>query len=379
MKKLLAGLIALIMIMITAACSNSASVTSKGDSDYTQTTITAATRTQTSNYFPSNGGESIGKTPMPTIVPTAGDVFGSNTPVDRMVVRTGNISIVVSDIGKTIDSITNIAKVMGGYVVTSQKWKDGDRNYGNISIRILAENYDKTVTSLRGMSLDVINETTSSQDVTEEYSDLGASLKNLEATETQLLKIMESATRTEDILSIQRELTNVRGQIEQIKGRMQYLERTTATSLININLSEAVIAVKFSADKVHADIDEDINFSAEINGGFAPYNYQWDFGDGNTSIEKSPTHAYLDAGVYSVSVKVTDDKGYTNSSQRSEYINITGKWNAGSVVKSAWNGFATFGRGFVNVVIWLAIFSPVWIIIGVIIWLIVRRSRKKKA
>ena len=296
-----------------------------------------------------------------------------------MVVRTGNISLVVSDIGKTIDSITKIAGDFGGYVVTSQKWKDNDRNYGNISIRVLAENYDQAIIALRNMSLDVISETTSSQDVTEEYSDLGASLKNLEATEAQLLKIMETATKTEDILSIQRELTNVRGQIEQTKGRMQYLERTSATSLINVNLSEAILTLKFSADKVRADIDENILFTAEINGGFEPYNYQWDFGDGNTSIDKSPTHAYKDSGVYSVSLKVTDDKGYFNSSQRSEYITVTGTWNPGSVAKSAWNGFAAFGRGLINVLIWLGIFSPIWIIVGGIIWLIVWRNRKKRA
>ena len=284
-----------------------------------------------------------------------------------------------ADIAKTLDNIAGIAVDFGGYVVTSQKWKDNERNYGNISFRVLAENYDKSIAALRSMSLDVINETSSSQDVTQEYSDLGASLKNLEATEAQLLKIMESATKTEDILSIQRELTNVRGQIEQTKGRMQYLERTSATSLINVQLSEALLTLKFNSDKVRADIDENILFTAEINGGFAPYNYQWDFGDGNTSVEKSPSHAYRDAGTYSVSLRVTDDKGYTNSIQRSEYIIITGNWNPGSVAKNAWNGFAGFGRGLVNVLIYLGIFSPIWIVIGIVVWLIVRRNRKKKA
>jgi PKD repeat protein len=160
---------------------------------------------------------------------------------------------------------------------------------------------------------------------------------------------------------------------------MQYLERTSATSLINVNLSEAILTLKFSADKVRADIDENILFTVEINGGFEPYNYQWNFGDGNTSIDKSPTHAYKDSGVYSVSLKVTDDKGYFNSSLRSEYITVTGTWNPGSVAKSAWNGFAAFGRGLINVLIWLGIFSPIWIIVGGIIWLIVWRKRKKRA
>jgi PKD repeat protein len=382
MKKILAVLMILCLISIAAACSSSKSPALLNDSDYPRATTTTALVNQklpSTELYPAPG----------RTYTSAAAGYGSDgstsssgmlTPSsDRMVVRTGNISLVVSDIGKTIDSITKISGDFGGYVVTSQKWKDNDRNYGNISIRVLAENYDQAIIALRNMSLDVISETTSSQDVTEEYSDLGASLKNLEATEAQLLKIMETATKTEDILSIQRELTNVRGQIEQIKGRMQYLERTSTTSLINVNLSEAILTLKFSADKVRADIDENILFTAEINGGFEPYNYQWDFGDGNTSIDKSPTHAYKDAGVYSVSLKVTDDKGYFNSSLRSEYITVIGTWNPVSVAKSAWNGFAAFGRGLINVLIWLGIFSPIWIIVGGIIWLIVWRNRKKRA
>jgi PKD repeat protein len=380
MKKILIGLLVLVLAGLSVACAGSSSeniapsMTGKGGVTYSATTTSASQRFDASMppALASKGGEFASD--------NAGNWGSLSTPsTDRMVIRTGNVSLVVSNISTTLDNIAKMAVDYGGYVVTSQKWKEGERNNGNISFRILAENYDKAIAALRNMSLDVINETTSSQDVTEEYSDLDASLKNLEATEAQLLKIMENATKTEDILSIQRELTNVRGQIEQTKGRMLYLERTSATSLINVNLSEAMLIVKFSADHVRADIDRDIHFTVEINGGFEPYNYLWDFGDGSTSIERSPAHAYKDSGTYSVAVKVTDDKGYTNSSQRTEYITVSGSWNPGSVARTAWSGFSAFGRGFVNVLIWLGIFSPVWIVIGGVIWLIVWRNRRKKA
>jgi PKD repeat protein len=391
MKKLIAGLVILILIVtIAAGCSSKSSVSSpdKVYTAYPMTTTAQATRTQVNANDSKTGQGLDGGLPAPAPESAFNSVSSSTSSVtwssesstgDRMVVRTGNISIIVRDIAGTLDNITRIASEYGGYVVSSQKWKEGERNNGTISFRILAENYEKAVAALRSMSLDVINETTSSQDVTQEYTDLSASLKNLEATETQLLKIMESATKTEDILSIQRELTNVRGQIEQTKGRMLYLERTSATSLINVQLSEAMLTLKFNADKVRADIDENILFTVEINGGFEPYNYRWDFGDGDSSIERSPLHGYKDAGTYSVSVTVTDDKGYTNSTQRSEYITVTGNWNPGSVAKSAWNGLAAFGRGFVNVIIWLGILSPIWIVIGGVIWLIIWRSRRKKS
>jgi hypothetical protein len=409
MKKLIAGLVFVIILTVTlAGCSKSSTITSpdRSSANYPRTTTSYASVAGGGGpkYYDPNSGQyfdtakqlddyqaayKVGSYPTPAPQVSWSSESGASSSVnygsndsystDRMVVRTGDISIVVKDIGTALDSISRIAVEYGGYVVSSQKWKEGERNNGNISFRVLAENYDKAIADLRSMSLDVINETTHSQDVTQEYSDLGSSLKNFEATENQLLKIMENATKTEDILSIQRELTDIRGQIEQTKGRMLYLERTSATSLINVQLSEALLTLKFSADKVRSDIDENIRFSAEINGGFEPYNFLWDFGDGNTSIERSPLHAYKNSGTYSVSVTVTDDKGYANSSRRSEYITITGNWNPGNVARSAWNGLAAFGRGFVNVLIWLGILSPIWIVVGGVIWLIVWKSRRKRS
>ncbi len=202
-------------------------------------------------------------------------------------------------------------------------------------------------------------------------------MKTLEATETQLLKIMETATKTEDVLSIQRELTSVRGQIEQAQGRMLYLQRTSSTSLLTIQLNEAVLDLKFSADKIMVNTGDDVHFTSDVSGGFTPYNYLWDFGDGKTSVEKSPAHGYADSGNYSVTLKVTDDRGYTNSLTRSQYITVEGNWSPADIAKGAWGGFAAFGRVMVNIFIWLGIFSPLWIFILAIVWFAYWRKRKK--
>ena len=316
--------------------------------------------------------------PVPGSTPYYSEVSQTSVPTNRMVVRTGNIQLVVSDVSQALDNIVRLANDYGGYVVTSQKWKEGERNLGAISIRVLAENYDSSVSALRALSMSVISESSSSQDVTQEYVDLDSRVKNLEATEVQLLKIMETAAKTEDILSIQRELTSVRGDIEQSKGRMLYLQQTSSTSLIDIRLSEAVLDLKFSADKVRVDQNESVLFTSQVSGGFTPYNYLWEFGDGNTSVERSPVYSYKDSGMYAVTLKVTDDKGYTSTTVRDQYISVVGSWNPGSIAKSAWSGFLGFGHVSVNILIWLGIFSPVWIIIGGIIWFGVYRSRRKK-
>ena len=234
--------------------------------------------------------------------------------------------------------------------------------------------------ALRALAVDVTNEDTSSKDVTEEYVDLSAKLHNLEATEEQLLRLMEKAEKVEDILNVQRELSKIRGEIEQTKGRMQYLERTSATSLIEVHLEQARLEAKFTADKQRVKEGQDVRFTSQIAGGFEPYSYEWDFGDKNTSTSEAPTHAYKATGNYTVSLKVTDDRGNTDTETRNEYITVTPGWSAGSIASGARNGLVAFGHALANIFIWLGIFSPVWIVIGGIIWgIIYWRRRKKKA
>ena len=295
-----------------------------------------------------------------------------------MIVRTANIHLVVNDVPQTLDRIAGLAGNFEGYVVTSNRWKEGERLAGSITIRVIASRFDDTMRALRELATEVISESTSSRDVTEEYVDLSAKLKNLEATEEQLLRILEKAEKVEDILQVQRELSRVRGEIEQTQGRMQYLERTSETSLIEVWLEQAKLDVNFTANKARVKEGEEVFFESRIAGGFAPYSYEWDFGDGNTSTGSNPTHSYKSPGSYSVSLKVTDDRSNADDEIRKEYITVLPGWDAGNIVISAWNGLTVFGKVLGSIFIWLLIFSPVWGAIGgVIYWW--RYRRKKKA
>ncbi len=297
---------------------------------------------------------------------------------DRMIVRTGNIYLVVEDVVIAIDRITTFTDEFEGYVVSSRSWKEGERLIGDITIRVPAERYTDAVDALRDMAVEVISESSSSQDVTEEYVDLQAKLRNLEASEEQLLKLMEKATKVEEILSVQQELSKTRGEIEQTKGRMEYLERTSATSLIEIHLEQSRLDVKFNADRRFVKSGEKVYFYPEIAGGFPPYSYEWDFGDGNTSNDISPVHKYKIPGDYTVSLKVTDDKDNVDSETAEDYIVVLSGWDAGNTASSAWSGFITFVRALANVFIWIGIFSPLWIVIGFLVYWFWWRRRKIK-
>jgi PKD repeat protein len=298
---------------------------------------------------------------------------------DRMIIRTASMYLVVEDVAKTVEQITQLASTYNGFVVSSNSWQEQDRMMGNIAIRVEVGNFDNAMMALRALAVEVRSESTSGQDVTEEYVDLSAQLRNLEASEAQLLELMKQAGKVDEILEVQRELVKTRGEIEQTKGRMQYLEKSSSMSLIQINLEQSKLTVEFNADPRSVKAGREVWFFPTVSGGFTPYSYEWDFGDGGTSTDAQPSHVYKSDGKYTVSLKVTDDRGNTIPKQRDDYITVIAGWKASNTATSAWNGLVGFGHVLTNFFIWLGYFSPLWIVIGVIVYFAWWRRRKKKA
>jgi hypothetical protein len=172
-----------------------------------------------------------------------GDDKGSGTTdvtlitEERMIVRNGDISLVVEDVTGAMETISQLAGGFNGYVVSSSVSGEEEEMRGWISIRVPDEKFDQTLAEIRALAVRVESESTGSQDVTEEYIDLSARLANAEATEQEFLVLLDKAEDVEDILKIYDSLSRVREEIEQIKGRMQYLERTSSMSLISAYLT----------------------------------------------------------------------------------------------------------------------------------------------
>jgi len=157
---------------------------------------------------------------------------------ERKIVKEGYMTLEVGNITETMDEVAEMADELNGYVVSSYKHEYERGISGRITIRVPSEKFDEAFERLRQLAKAVPYETTTAKDVTEEYVDLEARLGNLLATEAQYVTLMEEAENVEDMLRVQKELSNVRGQIEQIEGRMQYLEQTSETALIALTLEE---------------------------------------------------------------------------------------------------------------------------------------------
>jgi len=223
MKRLIIGLALVLLLLATVSCARSPSI---------------------------EEGVSMSQgAPYPTAVPPVvfkGEGDYTTTVVtstqDRMIVRTGDMSLVVKDINQACDEITQLAARFDGYVVSSRISGEEDEMRGWISIRVVDEKFEQALAELRALAVRVKSESTDSQDVTQEYTDLQARLNNAEATEKQYLALLEKATDVEDILKIYDSLSRVRQEIEQIKGQMQYLERTASMSLIWVYLEPEATA-----------------------------------------------------------------------------------------------------------------------------------------
>jgi hypothetical protein len=228
MKRLIIGLALVMLLLVPVSCAKAPEVVP----------------------MPSPAPGEVAPAPAPvTVMPPAAinedrtfSTLVTSSTQDRMIVRTGDMSLVVKNVVQARDDIAQLAARFDGYVVSSQISGEEEEMRGWISIRVPDEKFDQALAELRNLAVRVKSESTSSQDVTEEYIDLESRLKNAEATEKQYLALLEKATDVEDILKIYESLSQVRQQIEQIKGQMQYLERTSSMSQISVSLEPQATA-----------------------------------------------------------------------------------------------------------------------------------------
>jgi hypothetical protein len=160
-------------------------------------------------------------------------------PADRKIIKSGTVSIVAKNVEETAKQVEAQATSLGGYVSSSSYNNYGDtkNKSGYTRVRVPAEKVTDFVNFVKGKAVKVTSENINSDDVTAEYVDLDARIKNLEAGEAEYRKFMERATKVEEILNVQRELTNIRGQIEQLKAQQNYLNSNSAMSDITINIA----------------------------------------------------------------------------------------------------------------------------------------------
>lgn len=163
-------------------------------------------------------------------------------PSQPLIIRTGNLGIVVEDTDATVAAITSLVNGMEGWVVSSNLYKYGEARRGEMTVRVPVAQFDAAMGQIKALALEVNSESSSGQDVTEEYVDLTARLSNLEATAARVRGFLDEATDVEDALAVNQELSRLESEIEQLKGRMNYLSQSASFSTIQVDITPDVLS-----------------------------------------------------------------------------------------------------------------------------------------
>ncbi|MGI9066402.1 MAG: DUF4349 domain-containing protein [Pyrinomonadaceae bacterium] len=173
--------------------------------------------------------------------------------MNRKILRNADLTLEVAAPTEAQRKITSIAESLGGFVVTSESKQrqsaDAARQGLEVTlvIRVPAPQFGIALEQIRSAGSRVIQEKITGQDVTEEFIDLEARLKTQKALESQFLEIMKQANKVSDALEVQRQIAEVRTEIEKLEGRKRFLENRASLSTITVNLqSPTAIAVNTS-------------------------------------------------------------------------------------------------------------------------------------
>ena len=174
--------------------------------------------------------------------------------LNRKIIQSTTLDVRVDEVGRAFQDIISLATTYGGFVASSSFSDVDDDQQADLTIRVPGNRYQEVLQQIRNMGK-VEQQNSDANDVTEEFTDLEARLRTLEATEGRYLELLAEANGINEILLVQDRLDSVRGQIEQAQGRINLLDSLTELVTITVHLRTTV---------PEAEVPED-------NGGLDPF------------------------------------------------------------------------------------------------------------
>jgi hypothetical protein len=228
-KKILYGVVVFLLALAVAGCS------------YQRATPMAEYETAVERKAVIEAGSEAPSLPGERASGSASDVANDVT-IERLIIRNASLDLIVPDTEAALAEINDVVDELDGYVVESNVYQYQEGLQAHLTLRIPAEKLDLALERFRGLATEVRSETISGQDVTQEYVDLQSYLRNREAVQARLLEYLEEAKTTEDALAVDTQLRQIEAEIEQTKGRIQYLEQSAAMSQVTLTLTPDVLA-----------------------------------------------------------------------------------------------------------------------------------------
>lgn len=168
---------------------------------------------------------------------------------NRKMIYTANVTMKVESFAEGEERVANAIFQTGGYIVQFADSQTNGRAGSTYVIKVPSSGFSSFLDELKQIPHLSFERQMEGNDVSEEYVDLEARLKANEALEARLLSFMDKATNSDDLVHISNEVARVQQTIEQIKGRMRYLDQNVAYSTVNLRLYEGAQEAEFEENE----------------------------------------------------------------------------------------------------------------------------------
>jgi hypothetical protein len=194
---------------------------------------------------------------------------------ERKIIRNAEITMEVASTTDTQHRVASIAETNGGFVVTSEaKQRENvdpaQRTFDiKLVVRVPSPQFGVTFDEIKKLASNTPSEQVTGQDVTEEFIDLEARIKTQKALELQFLEIMRQAYKVSDALEVQRQIADVRTDIEKLEGRKRFLENRASLSTITVNIQAPKPVIAVSGTGFGQSVREAVSDSTQMASDMA--------------------------------------------------------------------------------------------------------------
>jgi Domain of unknown function (DUF4349) len=236
------------MLLIFLSCSKREAVTEESS----EAPAVAPARDAAAPASPGAGAPASGQ---PQAAPASIPADNWAPAVARKLIRTVDLRIQVKSTEQAAAKVQALVTSLGGFISSSNGQRTGDLMQYTITLRVPRERFDEALAAVKALAVRVDREHQQVEDVTDQYIDLDARMRTLEATEAELRALLaesrQRGRKVTEIMEIYRQLVDIRSQIEQIRTQLSSFDKLAALSTLNLELVATEAARPVAGDEWH--------------------------------------------------------------------------------------------------------------------------------
>jgi len=246
---------------------------------------------------------------------------GSPGGAGGMIEFSTDLAIVASAPEQTASAVSALAYSVGGYVAYQSTFSSS----AYVVIRVPSADYQKVLGQVMALG-SFVSESSNSNDVSVQYTDMNATLASLRTEQNALLKLLNQTASINSTLAVESQLQQVDQQINSVESQILQTRTLIDYATINVTVTEAAqntpLAMTLSATPANGTAPLSVTFNAIVKGGAQPYVVNYNFGDGTATQGQIVIHTYSQPGDYRVVVSATDQNGTVV--QRAAAVEVVG-------------------------------------------------------